>query len=138
MDNLPAGPELDRLIAEKVMGWEKDSSAFSPRAHQVIKLMKRLGAKELFWWKTGPGGLDFRIEWAPSTNIAHAWEVVGAIEARSQSSEDLSCLYLNRYDSEGWCATFALYGREDNGDWSGAPTAPLAICRAALAAVGHE
>lgn len=111
--NLPAGPELDRLIAEKVMGWTFEAE---------------LGN---YWLEDGTdvcrvliGGHEY---WRPSTNIAHAWEVVEHL--RPDKIIRLSD------DVDRWVAFFVFAG------WRGqfnAPTAPLAICRAALAAVSDS
>lgn len=62
MTILPAGPELDALMAEKVMGWKRGSLA--PQ----------------IWYERDPEGA-YRLHrhsdgWKPSTEIANAWEVV--------------------------------------------------------------
>lgn len=114
MSDLPAGPELDRAIAEKVMG--------------------------------GQRGDPFN----PSTNIAHAWEVlehcarhygvflrIGPAEA--DVFTEYEAMALGSHKSE-------QYG-EDNGvpsldheNWVevAAATAPLAICLAALRGVSGQ
>jgi hypothetical protein len=121
MSDLPAGPELDRLVAEKVMGWK-------PLSHGDG------------WWTDGVsqrligkvpdlvmvGEMDQRF--VPSQSIAHAWEVV------------------ERMSSLGWWSDFretinrAWYIEVENKigarSFADAPTAPLAICLAALKAVG--
>lgn len=100
--DLPAGAELDRLIHERVMGKYIISDSY---------------------WQ---GYYDDAGHGHYSTNIAHAWEVV------------------ERMRELGWTPTMS--GMTGGGEWlvsftapaSGqdvnvfAPTAPLAICRAAL------
>ncbi len=57
-DDMPAGPELDQLVAEKIMGWEIASTKASYRH------------------ASPDGGRDTIImahEFCPSGNIAHAW-----------------------------------------------------------------
>lgn len=55
------GPELDRLIAEKVMGW-------TPYTAKGTYLDANRGIRNTY-----PGGSN---GWSPSEDIAHAWEVV--------------------------------------------------------------
>ncbi len=96
IDKLEAGPELDALVAEKVMGMEPD----------------------------GP--------WAPpkySTDIAAAWEVLMVLVGRIP--EPIGIII----DKQG--QFFVVKGEQcDLEDVASASTAPLAICRAALKAVG--
>ena len=54
IDEMPAGTEMDRCVAEKVMGWDPSE------------------------WHQGQ---DCR-RWKPSNDIAHAWEVVEKIRDR--------------------------------------------------------
>lgn len=110
MTDLPAGPELDRLIAEKVMGWEHDGLGYSIDC-----------------------GKDYRHPFNPSINIAHAWEVVEKLDI-----VDHEFTLLN---SEGiWECGWRHYRLGFDSDWerSDSATAPLAICRAALRAIGHQ
>ncbi len=119
MPDLPAGPELDRLIAEKVMGWKWDAGQN--------------------WYAGSSGaGTSPRTGFWPSSNIAHAWEVLGKME----------CPQLTRIESDSipdgeggeiaihqcWrcsCETF----REGASVAVEADTAPHAICLTALAAL---
>lgn len=63
------GPELDTLIAERVMGWTKsipvghlwDGSEVDHDGALYVSADPEVGA--------------FATAWRPSTNIAHAWEV---------------------------------------------------------------
>lgn len=135
MTDLPAGPELDHLIAEKVMGWTRDYSAFSG---QMQKINRLFNLPDFFWWKTGPDDLQFRTvsNWSPSTNIAHAWEVVKkmgslCLYAPGEKPDDREEVTI------GWRAVFKIdpSGEESGWSWEEAETAPLAICRAALALV---
>lgn len=108
--NLPAGPELDALIAERVLGYGG------------------------FWLVPPHPSLELEWEVAPcSTNPAAAWLVVEAMEARGW----VPCLKRNIERVE-WEATF--WATPENPAMPRAvriqaDTAPLAICRAALAAL---
>lgn len=125
MYNLEAGPELDALVAEKVMGWKWERNATGTVSHlmpphYVPKLGDELFPHPKF-----------------STDIAAAWEVV---EKLSQHFH----LKLNSpfVTGQPWFAGFTESGVTG---WNGVPdftakgdTAPLAICRAALKAVDGQ
>ena len=104
--DLPAGADLDRLVAEKVMGWKpvpctchKDQTKIPGRSN-------------------GDG-----VHFNPSTNIAHAWEVVARFTPRG--------VKVMHFEEHGtWAANFGYQAMNSLAD-----TAPLAICRAALEAV---
>jgi len=106
---LEPGPELDRLIAERVMGWKN---------HEDFNF--------------GPGGQIWRDKrvWSPSTDIATAWEVIETLREKKfvidilGSLEDFIVKIWNENESEGLSIAKAS-----------AEQAPLAICRAALLAV---
>lgn len=98
-DTIAAGPELDALVIRKVM--------LSPPRE---------------WDKTT---LNFYSagSWSPSTNIAHAWEVVEKLPEYLELEQ-----LATGGDEREWRAHFSSHtGR--------GATAPLAICRAALKAV---
>ena len=133
IDTLPAGPDLDALVAEKVMGWTLGDPHWihGYMMHGMVEVRTWLGSE------TEDGAKS--EGWSPSTNIAAAWEVV---EKLSQSGVDF---YLERdpYGRTHWArfndttqGTYNKEGCEDKrlGD-ADAPTAPLAICRAALKAI---
>ena len=105
------GRELDALVAEKVMEWKVD-------------YIPRFGAAVLV------GGLS-GIACPPySTDIGAAWEVVEKVPY---------ALCLMRVDGK-WRAQFWEFGKytsRPQGE-ADAPTAPHAICLAALRALGVE
>ena len=109
---MEAGREMDALVAEKVMGWKR-----VPHAHPEIEAAGGM-------WLTPRGP---RMCPAYSTDIAAAWGVVEWFTRRSYT------VALHTTHSDGWVCSIrgALLA-----DTAQAPTAPLAICRAALAAVG--
>lgn len=108
IDSLPAGPEMDRLVHERIM------------LNRVLPDGSR----------TTMGCLSAG-SWSPSTNIAHAWEVV------EKSHPNAWFLWWDDGHAEWACfldgARSVLEGCRIKA-W--ADTAPLAICRAALRAVG--
>ena len=121
IDEMPAGREMDALIAEKVMGW-------------------RVHLRNTAWWvlaglenesSCGPikamtCGSD---RWSPSTDIVAAWKVLMKLQAMG---------YKWTLGSSR-AKTIAILMRHDNKDGiisADTDTAPLAICRAALKALG--
>ena len=109
------GPELDRLIAEKVMGWRASSSGLNER-----------GSPPDCWWDGERNRLQ--AKWSPSTNIAHAWEVV----------KKLRNIMVGPWGNSRWAVCAIQDGDWDCCDWfSVADTAPHAICLAALKSVGY-
>ena len=119
---MKAGRELDALIAEKVMGWEyhdwRTSTAFEKTKYCVIcGCTKRLHAHVEIDDFCG-------TEEKPphySTQIADAWLVVEKLE-----------LTVGPEYTGGWYA--GIPWKTSAGK---APTAPLAICLAALEEVGE-
>lgn len=119
-DTMPAGPELDRLVAEMVMGWKlrPDGMAYHGGATG--------------WRVPHPGAVP-PAQFSPSTNIANAWEVVERMAPRLRIQKGGHTPYYAIHRTElGYVA----------GYWTAVPfltspadTAPLAICRAALKAV---
>lgn len=104
------GPELDRLVAEKVMGW-------------IGYSFFREGSIEQEW-KTATG---YRKDFYPSSDMVAAWEVV--LSGR---------FYSVTLDAGTRYSTIEASIRKDVADepvMADAPTAPLALCRAALKAV---
>lgn len=115
---LPAGAALDALVAVEVMGYQRlPDSVDGIVVHRLYR---------------SPAGIE--TSWPPpfSTNIVHAWEVVasryGWRAVLWQTSSAWACVLMPR--NAGWTLDIAASDprRAD------AETAPLAICRAALAA----
>ena len=109
IDKLEAGPELDALVAEHVMGWRWAVAECEAPSLNDGRCQKPNGA--------------FVLNFKPSRDIAAAWQAVEK---------------FNNYDwkleSHGEGETFTIYkdGTHYSGDGAGAP---LAICRAALKAM---
>jgi hypothetical protein len=112
---------MDALIAEKVMGW----SSVGPIRDSRGYVLYTAGVD------TGGGGLEVIPHY--STGIASAWQVV---ESATSWPHEFAIEQVATIDGSmrmEWRARFRDTGEPD--DWSYAPTAPLAICLAALKAV---
>lgn len=107
------GRELDALVAEKVMGLD----------------VNRTGPETMWFARPMGGNWDDLKDY--STDIAAAWEVVEAVKARKidQGWFDLG------FANGSWGATFRTGAYYEPIEHVRAPTAPHAICLAALKAV---
>lgn len=132
INNMPAGPEMDRLVAELVMGWSKTTDPMCFTSDAGVRCVSNDDDREILFW--------------PSRNIAHAWEVVEKMKAVGR---DVSALTRTRieppvfkggeYTGAKWRVGFSVEG--GGLAYPGAAeavdeSAPLAICCAALKAVG--
>lgn len=120
---MKAGRELDALVAEQVMGLDVHWSSSNEPLLTVRSAPNAHHHKEL-----PPYGTD----------IAAAWEVVEKVGGKAYVEMGLR---NDAGDGADWCATFGH--AEGNTKWiedggAFAETAPLAICLAALKAVGAE
>lgn len=110
---MQAGRELDALLAERLMGWTRDDrGAWVPPGFKPL---------QVGYYTQKPG--------AYSTSIAAAWEVV------EKMAEDWFVDLTLKHHADGresWCVSFDNGARANYGE---APRAPLAIVRAALAAL---
>lgn len=113
--------EIDRLVAERVMGWEEfeDSSGYNWWTLKEDDKTKIICSVRCF---------------EPSTDIRDAFRVVEKLRERKIFS-----LYdaWDEDDNKIFCAVFEYNDTYHVVDYTGyADTAPLAICLAALKAVG--
>lgn len=141
---MEAGPELDTLVAEKVMGWKRMSWR---EYHGMKKAQGKYNGEDdrtdlTYSWHNQDGEMNDRLtrdmsdygyelpEWSPSTNIKHAWEVVEKFPA---------CFRLEKTFKDGLFAGWFCEVSSDSESFTArGQTAPLAICLAALEAVGIE
>jgi len=123
---LEAGEELDALVAENVMGWLRIPSELNGQQKIVVPPDGNPHPMD-WWWGRSVYGLVPKY----STDIAAAWEVVERLER-----DGIFLWKLGREDHlPNWHVSM---GRNHGPDIeSEGPTAPLAICRAALAAIGR-
>ena len=112
---LVAGRELDAMIAERVMGWEPYSGGYyyGKDGHLLACMAPNDSGAPHF---------------SPSTDIAAAWLLV---ERAIHSGLSFSIWADGHIDGGNLHANWGGYKNE-----AVASTAPLAICGAALAAVG--
>lgn len=106
---MPAGHEMDHLVAERVMGWTF--------VHQV----------PVEQWHDNRGNRVANVFWSPSTNIAEAWDVMARI--KEIAGADTSRVWIRFCDE--------IAGPEGAYDgflnlWH---VSPLTICKAALVTV---
>lgn len=125
MSDQTAGPELDALVAEQVMGWTLGEPEY------VMGYLSHGGSMMRLWKgpgiPTAKGILPGQLDWHPSTDIAAAWAVVEKLRG--------GFLWL---DSGNELFRAAFWKGPDNGGQvceCSAETAPLAICLAALKSV---
>ena len=115
---LEPSPELDRLVAERVMEWQESSDfAIEKETGDLFKIDLSDSIFKGLW------------KWSPSTDIAAAWEVVNKLLSRYNIS-----IYSGRYPIRWFVQMVAVE------DWETKALVedenlPLAICRAALLAV---
>lgn len=114
---LAAGRELDALVAERVMGWRSIGSdgisTFGDPPNDPLDL-------------SGTGDGHFHVP-RYSTDISAAWEVV------EKAKDWRITIDGGEYHGDSWGVKIA---NNDGYFYGFGDTAPLAICRAALAAVG--
>lgn len=129
---LPAGEEMDALVAEKVMGWRIGSCQRMVMSNRMRKRMCGINGKG-------------KLLPVPrfSTDIAAAWEVLLHVTKPLHGAKDGGWLFDRlgfrccEHDEDGCHGEWRVeFGRASPEEWAiaTADTAPLAICRAALAA----
>ncbi|MGD6964508.1 BC1872 family protein [Fictibacillus phosphorivorans] len=107
--------EMDRLVAEKVMGWEPFY-----QDDVIVSWITERG--ELFF------STDETSEWNPSADIQDAWlvnEKFFRVHIETGNGANEHCVTIR--DKVGWMVSYAY-----------AKTVPEAICLAALKAKGVE
>lgn len=127
---MDAGRELDALVAEKVMGlpvrWREDP-------YREIGMPVK-GREP--WLKGRANGVEY--DWAPvprySADMSAAWKIVDAMNARGHALNRLAQIPY-------WACWFGGPYKDSDTDppivFGSGSTAPVAICAAALAAVGE-
>lgn len=122
LDELKPGPELDALIAEKVMGlslFQRERKSSSG-----VRWKERLIDDP---WKRRPIP-------AYSTSISAAWEVVEKLFIDGWKMELEASAFLGE-DRGGAGVRFSCRSQVRGRHSASAPTAPMAICLAALRVV---
>src|SRR5690348_15392168 len=112
--------DLDALIVQRVLGWHKQENpdALDPAMR---------------WHWVGPDGTpQQQAWWSPSTEPFYAWQLIGYLNRRDPPWR-VQLVQLG-YPPRTWECTL-FQGALSEGVSARADTAPLAICRAALAAL---
>lgn len=134
---MPPGRELDTLIAKYINFWEWHPGNGQPLPGYSVGAYKRPGWVSMERMTSPTGEREFAhwhraATWSPSRRIADAWEVL----------EDLLEWLGGRFYAvtDGWVCAFGIDTNTDetvilSENEVEAPTAPLAICRAALLTV---
>lgn len=139
LDELKPGPELDKLIAEKVMGYvvanhaHKKSTFVAASSQRAIEKARANGVD--FWGWDDEGNNEFCYELPHySTKIVCAWQVVEKLQGPKCCVEIMA-------ENDG---TFTCEIWKDDGQmWisisdKNEKTAPFAICIAALKVVEND
>jgi hypothetical protein len=129
---MKAGRELDALVAEKVMGWQRITGPKTdydgPCEYGDVLIPPTISEDEAFRMMPPKGAIPFYYfvnrNW--STNISDAWQV---------QEKSIACTMFR--DTDGYEVDL-VYKRSQGWIRGVAETAPLAICLAALKAVGYE
>lgn len=122
--NAPAGRDLDQVIAERVMGWK--ATYRSPRGHLTAYGDRTVSASGAAMTQGGR-----RVDFSPSRCIEHAWEVV----CRMANHPDT---HRHAYWWNWWHAAISIDESGPHVATHDPSTMPLAICRAALLAIGED
>ena len=124
VDRPEAGFKLDALVGVKVMKFPvflPGREGASPRQPPAFPYLAIAPDKSLRLWRSP----DASTPWMPSVDIAQAWEVVERIRR-------LAACHLF-FDRQGFMLQVDEIGGSSGGPiLETAPSAPLAICRAAL------
>lgn len=123
-----ADNETDNAIAVQVMGWSYCADGYGQMAWFDLEHDEPV---ETMW---GEGVVEYarRKPFRPTTDIAAAWAVLELFFWPKFWTR------LIRTDRGGWRCDIELNGGDGPNRSASADTAPLAICRAALAAVGVD
>ena len=144
-----AGRDLDAQVAEKVMGWQRMSwKAYHDLERAAGRIREDWEDERptlTYSWHDQSGAMTEQAEdmdeengWHPSEDIAAAWEVVEKLHAQGMRgmalhTEDDGWRFTIQHPTKGSCGHDHWENNEGIAD-----TAPLAICLAALKAVGCE
>lgn len=133
-DNLPAGSELDQLIAQRIMGWRNLVWREAKQTeHNGSAIYSPAG-----WYGDGPGKAVYLTD-KFSLDIAAAWKVAEklhkedywVIQVKLLTDDWIEC-HMDKDISRD------LDGTDIKSVWAGRSSAPHAICLASLKAVEIE
>lgn len=125
--------DIDREVAEKVMGWMKD--------HESALWLDKITKQNVFYWYREADQWQREVQpleiWSPSTRIDHVWE---AVEKLRDDGFEVYIWWMPDRFEPGWAhARFVHQDQKERFEHQlptgNAETAPLAICHALLAVV---
>lgn len=130
IDKIPAGAQLDGLVAEKVMGWHL--------AHADTEWHDRQGIHRAMAWAFR----SYHHVWAPSTSMEDAW--IAFLFMKHPPKDDITVppgteFYRTVIEKDGEFSAGWLWQSLGRVAWYGkylgnGKTAEIAICRAVLKA----
>jgi len=121
INELNAGPEMDIIVAEQIMGWLIETD--EPKLRRLQGYFARDEGRR--WWRTPAGGWYCEPP-AYSSDITAAWQVIEQMNSRGHT------LFLSQGSEESKAAFDEPRGTGT--DCINERSAPLAICKAALVA----
>lgn len=135
-----AGRELDAVVAEKVMGWKR---VVVPKDYDGLNAGVTLLPSTSIAIGWAPKGAYQLWHFCPlySTDIAATWRVVEKLKERSDLFPQISWLRVHDNAFQHRCEIWRNDPPSKQYGWLAdvyADTLPLAICLAALTAVGVE
>lgn len=131
IEQLHPGRELDRHVAERVMGWRWMNAPEGIPICYLVEPNKVQKGLDAGYTMGRTKYEDTHLVPAYSTSIEAVWPVLEQFIAKGAWAG------VGGNPDEGWCAFIEFKGLELLASEATAPTAPLAICRAALAAIGE-
>jgi len=122
IEDMPAGPTMDEMVADVVMGWHAVTVA------PGMSVWADADGEHVGYWVFDRPRRSMHSVWAPSQDIAAAWQVVEELRYRFQWGMHTWIDGLQYVD---------LIDPASNDSWANADDSmPLAICRVALRACG--
>ena len=138
LDKLKVGRKLNILIAKNVMGWthwENCNDGDWEGPDDVTFFANFSGEFGLAVYE--PGYDEPTFYFAPSTDLQDAWDVVEKMKDKSWLITIQNCHDKTGHNYQ-WCVIMANNDPESEAVEGMASTVPLAICLAALKAVGYK
>lgn len=119
--------ELDRFLAEKVIGWEYQPSSFG-------------GEPMSGYYKNDTSVIMYETQWSPTTDISQAFQVVEQMRENDFwfSMVYKDCAFVGSRDPGYYVVFRCVRGGDHRGEHDGADKNPaMAICLAAREALNE-
>ena len=129
------GTRTDARIARKIMGWEVFRCGYfgtdeeTPRMRELHEWMGRVGLEAVgdYYINVDEDFFVSADEFQPSRHVDDAWQVIEKMRAGAATTVLIESM------PDGWAVRVGGFAHRKGDGRS--PSLPLAICRAALAAV---